>query len=189
MTQLRTWITTLMAALLAAALAHGCSIGGDEPWEADDDDTSGGDTDADTDSDGDSDSDSEGMDLSASDTCDETQEVDVPGDYAGDTNQATNLYAGSCAEELALSGPDLVMTFHLDEAATFVAEITSAEFAVPVLYLRDECAVDTAELACELSEVGPPTLSAELDAGDYYLFVDGNSSQDAGEFAISLTLE
>jgi len=185
-------MTTLAAAALAALLLHGCSIGGDEPWEADDDDP-GGDTDtdadSDSDSDGDSDSDSEGMDLSASDTCAEVQEVDVPGDYTGDTSQATNLYAGSCAEGIDLSGPDVVMTFTLDEAAAFVAEITSAEFAVPVLYLREECDVDSTELACELSEADPPTLTADLEAGTYFLFVDGNSSQDSGPFALSLSLE
>ena len=197
MTQLRLWTMTLMLAFVAAAIADGCSIGGDEPWEDEDDDggdvdsDSDGDTDSDGDSDtdGDSDSDTEGLDLSASDACDGAEEVDVPGDYYGDTTLATNLYAGSCAQEIDLSGPDLVLAFYLEEAGTFTAELTTTEIAVPVLYLRNDCAVDTTELTCAISETEGVDLSIELEPGDYSLFIDGNSAQDEGAFEISLTLE
>ncbi|MBW2278677.1 MAG: hypothetical protein JRF63_14395 [Deltaproteobacteria bacterium] len=195
MTHFKLWTLTLMMAFVVAALSDGCSIGGDEPWEDEDDD--GGDVDSDSDSDGDtdsdtdgdSDSDTEGYDLSAADACDGAEEVDVPGEYYGDTTLATNLSAGSCAETIDLSGPDLVLSFYLETAGTFSADLATSEIGVPVLYLRDECAVDTTELACAISETDGVELSIELEPGDYSLFIDGNSSQDEGEFEISLTLE
>jgi hypothetical protein len=179
--------------MLAAALAHGCSVGGDEPWEDEDDDGAGtdsdSDSDSDVDSDSDSDSDSEGMDLGASDACAEATEVDVPGDYFGDTNNGTNLYAGSCAEPIELSGPDLVLAFYLETAGTFSAALSTTEIDQPVLYLRNDCTVDTSELSCALGNTDGVTLVAELEQGDYSLFIDGNTSGDAGEFNLSLALE
>jgi hypothetical protein len=196
MKQLKTWLTTAAMALVAAALAYGCSVGGDEPWDADDDggdvdsdSDSDSDSDTDADSDSDSDTDTEAMDVSASGACGEAEVVDVPGNYYGDTSQSTNLYAGSCATEVDLSGPDLVLAFYLDITATFSAELTSGEIGEPVLYLRDDCEIDTSEIICALGNTDGVSLNMELEPGDYSLFIDGNTAQDEGAFELSLTLE
>jgi hypothetical protein len=186
---------TLMTGFLALALAHGCSVGGDEPWEDEDTDGSDVDTDSDSDTDTDSDSDTEsdgdteGTDLGASDACGDATEVDVPGNYYGDTNDGTNLYAGSCASDIDVSGPDLVLAFYLETAGTFVANLASTEIANPVLYIRDECGVDTSELSCASSGTDGVELVIELEQGDYSLFIDGDTADDAGAFTLSLDLE
>jgi Ca-activated chloride channel family protein len=90
-------ITWAFALALAGLLATSCSVGGDEPWEADDDyvgenDTdSDSDNDTDTDSDSDSDSDSD-ADADTDETfSDEAEDTDSESDEC-DTENETVLY-------------------------------------------------------------------------------------------------
>jgi hypothetical protein len=185
-------------ALLLVASIHACSVGGDEPWDADDD-PGGTDADADADSDADSDSDADGDSdtdsdseaLDFSEACQEAAEIDVPGSYEGDNTMAENDYVGECAAELETSGNDLVATFELDQAGLLTVDVTASEIAQPVLYLRHDCEDALSELACAVGFETLPwaAIAVDLEPGDYYLFVDGYTVEDIGAFTIEIGIE
>jgi hypothetical protein len=159
---------------LAVALAAGCSVGGDEPWEAAD---AGGDGDSDGDTDG-----NEG--LYGGEDCYESSDAVVPGSYDGTTEGMGDDYAGSCGG----SGPDLVIMFEQPQQGTFTAALVESEIAEAALYVREVCTDDATELACE-SGTSTPSLAVDLEEGFYFLFVDGVGASDEGSFTIELDVE
>ncbi len=109
---------------------------------------------------------------------------------------ATTLGAGdkfdaSCgASDAAANGPDRVFRIALRTRATVRIVVTAATFDA-VLSLRKACGDEPGgggpvELACESdADVGHrTTIERSLEAGTYWVVVDGQSPNDQGPFAL-----
>lgn len=74
------------------------------------------------------------------------------------------------------TGADAVFTFEvLDDETRVVLSVTTTEAGVnPVVSLREACALDESELACEVGSGGKSTLTGVLDAGVYFAWVEAD---------------
>lgn len=107
------------------------------------------------------------------------------------TAGATDKFATSCgAADAAPSGPDKVFKFVLPTRATVSIEVTAPNFDAAVA-LRKGCAdgavtAGDLELVCESdADAGHRTaIERPLEAGTYWIVVDGQSPNDQGPFTI-----
>ena len=96
-------------------------------------------------------------------------------DDGGGEYQAWDDYSDAACG--GTGGRDVVYSLTVTERS--ILDVTIATDFSPVTYLRSSCAAETS-LFC-----GADTLSAApLDPGTYYLFVDGASLSDAGDFTV-----
>ena len=96
----------------------------------------------------------------------------------------TNDYQGSCAG----NGLDRVFRFVL-EAPTAVTLFSVATFDT-VVYLRQSCGDPGTELTCN-DDSSPPgawgsRIAVELDAGEYFIFLDAYRYGDGGEYVMAI---
>jgi hypothetical protein len=108
---------------------------------------------------------------------------------SGTTAGAGDKFATSCASADA-SGPDRVYRFTLASRATVRLALTSSTFDA-TLALRRACAdasagAGTAELACESEpDVNHRSvIERPLEAGSYWVIVDGQTANDQGPFSL-----
>jgi hypothetical protein len=107
------------------------------------------------------------------------------------TAGATDKFATSCsAPDTGVGGPDKVFKFSLSARATVFIDVMAPGFDAAVA-LRKTCpdGVGTAgdvELACEADAdtTHRTTLERALEAGTYWVVVDGQSPNDQGPFTI-----
>jgi hypothetical protein len=121
----------------------------------------------------------------------------VAGRVAGGTTVgAGDRFATSCgaARDLATSGPDRVFRFSLASRAKVRIELTANGFDA-LLALRKSCgdAVRTSgnvELACngEPDRAKRTVMETSLEAGTYWVVVDGQSPNDQGAFTLKYTV-
>ncbi len=112
----------------------------------------------------------------------------------GTTAGTTDKFVTSCgAGDSGASGPDRVFKLALSSRATVFVDVTAPGFDAAVA-IRKTCA-DSAgpgdvELGCESdADAGHHTLlERPLDAGTYWVVVDGQSPNDQGPFTIKLRL-
>jgi len=116
-------------------------------------------------------SDKGGTELASGGTCG-APSVIVPGHvYTGNTEEGTDDAEGSCAG--SSGGRERVYRLDLPTRQRVVIEL-SAEFDT-ILYVRQgDCSDDAAEVKCN-DDAGPKRsrIDAVLDAGTYFVFVDG----------------
>lgn len=102
---------------------------------------------------------------------------------SGDTTHAGEDYSSSSCGGL---GRDRVYSFTLTSPMVLDAEVSGFD---TVLYLRSTCSSDASELVCNddssLATVSS-AISASLDPGTYYLFVDGYADEQ-GSYDLSAT--
>ncbi len=109
---------------------------------------------------------------------------------AGDTSALHDFsHSDSCGNlENALSrAPEAVYRLHLDRQSSVKATVTG-DFD-RVLYLRSTCDAPASQLECVDDWIDPPEVLTHphLDAGDYYLFVDGfGGPEEAGPYEVTL---
>jgi len=102
----------------------------------------------------------------------------------GDTSMAAGDYQAFCGNEDPGSGNDLVYAITVPEASTISYDLTSAGVLDPVMYVREDCDVDTA-LWCRDFSATTRLNNRHVDPGTHYLFVDGNAGT-SGEYTLTL---
>ena len=128
-------------------------------------------------------SDKNGADLASGGTC-AAPTVIAPGHvYTGSTEEGTDDAEGSCAG--SAGGRERVYRLDLPTRQRVVIEL-SAEFDT-ILYVRHgDCVDDAAEVKCN-DDAGPKRsrIDAVLDAGTYFVFVDGYGDE-AGSYRLQV---
>jgi MYXO-CTERM domain-containing protein len=120
------------------------------------------------------------------DVCAAALEIEATGTQTltNTTVTAQNDYAGSC---IGGSANDRVYTFTVTRPTLVEAISTGYDTG---LYLRSTCDDTSTELACNDDSTPPGGLGSriqsELDAGTYYLFVDGYAS-NAGAYTLTVS--
>ncbi len=127
--------------------------------------------------------------LDASNQCPATTSIPVhatPVVIDGDTSAASNdTDVPSCNGSGTGDGNDVVFSVIPTRDGTLNVEVTGAY--TMAIYVRPTCT--GSELACTI-DVGDITLRTDVLMGiTYDVFVDGDSSSDAGPFTIALSLE
>src|SRR4029077_6587528 len=120
----------------------------------------------------------------AAGTCDSPIPV-TAGTYAGNTSHGDSDNEGSCASS---SSRELV--YKLDLASRQRVTIDVDPHFDAVLYVRkDDCGDPEAEVACndDAGHQRKSKVDEVLEAGTYFVFVDGYSS-DSGAFKMTVTL-
>ncbi len=105
---------------------------------------------------------------------------DQGGEYCGDTSDTVNFYNAvteligqNCS--VPAYGPDYV--FKLTSDAEFELVVTVQADWQPAVYVRTSCTTASSQVACEEAPAGATVgLHRMLDAGTYYLFLDGEAS-------------
>ncbi|RJO65743.1 MAG: hypothetical protein C4523_15495 [Myxococcales bacterium] len=109
-------------------------------------------------------------------------EIGVP--ISDDTNDAHDDDRPSCSYGL---GPDKVYIYELDFPGVMTVSLWSDFDAV--LFVRSDCLDQSTEIRCadEAPEGGVETLElTDLNAGGYYIFVDGRRPSDKGSFTLEV---
>lgn len=113
------------------------------------------------------------------------------GDLTGNTRRGDAEHAGSCA---SADSKELIYKLELQRRQRVTIEVNPQQFD-SVLYIRkDDCADADAEVACNDDMSGSRSssrgsrLDEVLDAGTYYVFVDGYGS-DVGTFRMRTALQ
>ncbi len=128
------------------------------------------------------------------DVCANAVPIQLTGNTASftvDTFPANDDYQGSC-NTIQKNSPEVV--YRLTLASTASVSITSREpdggTADPVIYLRAAPCETGVELDCQDELPGRPEniMLSGLDAGDYYLFVEGYGLGGAGPTEVTVTV-
>lgn len=103
----------------------------------------------------------------------------------GDTTGGTDRFQATCAGGAASA--DLVYRLVIRRTSTvrISSETTSWDGAI---YIRSDCTDPTTERGCndDAGDNRHSMIETELEAGTYYVFVDGFSSGNAGEFTLDV---
>jgi hypothetical protein len=112
-------------------------------------------------------------------SCEEPIALEVGATVQGSTRSAAHVFAGSCVR--SGQAPEQVYRFDITEPVQFEATINSDYDGA--LYLLTACGDLRSELACndDAPDTSRSHIEAMLDAGTYYLVVDGFSN-GAGNF-------
>jgi hypothetical protein len=110
----------------------------------------------------------------------------VPGRPVQGTTSGTDRLHASCGNRAR--SPEQVYSIHLTERRHLVVDV-HAQFD-SVLSLRAACDRESSELACNDDYQGQRAsrIEADLDAGTYYVVVDGFDQGNAGAFTIEATV-
>ena len=111
---------------------------------------------------------------------------DPDGTWHGTTTGLVADHRGSCG---STSGEDVVFTFDLTVRRIFTADTIGSDFNT-LLYLRTDACTPGTELDCDDDGAGSgdaSRISMTLDAGTYWLVVDGNSGAD-GNYVLNIAL-
>jgi hypothetical protein len=119
------------------------------------------------------------------DTCACPLDVSAGGTFTGTTSSAANDTSGGCGGS---SGSDRVFYLHLDGRADVAVSTVGSSFDT-ILYVRRGTCTGSDEVGCDDDGGGGLTslVSATLDAGDYFIFVDGYGS-GSGSFQLNVTV-
>ncbi len=117
------------------------------------------------------------------DGCAQAIDVTLGQEIHGDTTFAQDDYRASCTAPLSHDAGDVVYRFELDRRTRVVATLDTGDRPwAGCLYLRTTCLDMRTEQGCD--DLGP-RLDLELDAGEYFLFVDG-WRDGHGEFTLHI---
>jgi hypothetical protein len=127
-----------------------------------------------------------GCELAEADgTCAAPYLLDLAAGYVlGSTTGASDDHVGSCVASTAAG--EIVYLLELDSARRVTFETEGFD---TVLYLRSACADPFSELDCD-DDDGPgrgSRLVVDLDAGTYYLLVDGYNEE--GDYTLAMVVE
>jgi len=120
--------------------------------------------------------------VAGNDTCDEAEELEDGVAAEGSTVGVGDEYDTGCSDETAISG-DLVYSFTLEERTGVKLTLTSDEGLMSVA-VRSACRAPDSEMFCDFTAADPdlPSITTILDAGTYYVLVDGLGVE--GEFEL-----
>jgi len=121
----------------------------------------------------------------SNDTCAGAINVGSGGTFSGTTCGANNDYTGSCGSS---TSPDVVYVMNLISRSNVDINTCSGTSWDTVLYLRSGSCTGT-EIGCSDDACGVQSrITATLDPGTYYIFVDGFGSGNAGAFMLSVSI-
>lgn len=103
----------------------------------------------------------------------------------GDTTGATDRFQATCAGGAA--SPDLVYRLVIRRTSTVRISSEQEEWD-GAIYIRSDCADATTERGCndDAGDNRHSMIETELEAGTYYVFMDGFASGNAGEFTLDV---
>jgi hypothetical protein len=118
------------------------------------------------------------------DACSSAQPL-TPGTVSGSTISANASFTGSCSS--SQDSPDLVYALNLTERSRVRARIVNSDMRA-ALYIQSTCGQQSSEIACEAAgpRFGLPSIERVLDAGTYYLVVDGLDQNEFGDFELAV---
>jgi hypothetical protein len=124
------------------------------------------------------------------DPCAGLEVISGSGAFSGTTIGMFDDFAGTCGGS---GGQDVTYEVQIAAPSRFVAEIGSMTSTWDtVLHLRSVCNDQATQLACNDDYTGIGLLShieaASLDAGTYYLTVDGLGSWASGAYTVNVTI-
>lgn len=110
-----------------------------------------------------------------------------PGVTTGDTSQRTDSFQSTCANNSP--GPDEVFSLQVNSPSRLRAQSSQMGFDGS-LYMRTTCDAFTSEIACndDYMSANASAISALVQPGTYYLFVDGYSSSGGGPHTLQVDL-
>jgi hypothetical protein len=128
-------------------------------------------------------------DLGALDTSCRTAPLIHPGtQITGDTSTSTDRFQATCAG--GANSPDVIyrLVLRRRSAVTITSEQTGWDGAI---YVRGDCTDMNTELGCsdDAGDNRHSMLTTELEAGTYYVFVDGYSSGNSGPFTLDVDVQ
>jgi len=129
---------------------------------------------------------SETMAAPPNDACSEAlAALPIPSDVTGTTLFATN---STSPEGRPGDGPDVVFRVSVNESESLVLDTLGTEFD-PVVYVRSgSCSGSEVVPSDDLFGRKPPRLTySSLGAGDYFIFIDGETVADRGDFKLTVT--
>jgi hypothetical protein len=117
------------------------------------------------------------------DTCDRAVDVGYGGTWYGNTCAMNDDYQGTCT---STTSPDVVYVGSLYWPMTVQIDTTGSSYDT-VLYVRQGDCYGP-EVGCDDDGGGWPasSLTLSLDAGTYYIFVDGWSSSSCGDYVLNV---
>jgi hypothetical protein len=122
--------------------------------------------------------------ICGNDTCDRAINVDMGGTFYGNTSMLTDDYQGTCASS---DSPDAVYYGTVPFPMRVRIDTNGSGYDT-VLYVRqDDCYGP--EIGCD-DDAGDGTnslLELFLEAGTYYIFVDGWGSYSSGDYVLNVT--
>ena len=122
-----------------------------------------------------------GQATAPNDTCRGAVTLGPDQDGRADTFLAADDTRGSCIVEPG--APDVVYEVELGARSLFTATASGGDLTEPVLYLQRTCGDAASEAAC-----GARQVSSVLDAGTYYLVVDGARRDAMGQVTVRYEL-
>jgi hypothetical protein len=105
-----------------------------------------------------------------------------------DSTSGDDAFAPGCVEHA--SGPEAVFRLVLEESSNVVLALNSQGLD-GVLYVRSDCMDPGSEVACndDHGSKDRSEVRTTLEAGAYFVFVDGHGPEDAGPFALEATVQ
>jgi hypothetical protein len=116
-------------------------------------------------------------------TCDCPVDLSIPTSHDGDTTSAGSAYDSSC--EWSSGGAEIVHRLVLTSATDTIFWIESEFFFDVILHIR-EATCDGTELFCIDPDFDGHFIGSHLDAGTYYVFVDGRTASEAGTYTLDV---
>ncbi len=123
--------------------------------------------------------------MGESDTCPGTPIV-IGDVVTGSTTGKAHNYVGTCAT--SSTSPDVVYQFTLTKKYKIVARLTPSGWD-SVLYIRKTSCTSTESsnsIDCKDTVSTPEVITQVLNAGTYFIFVDGYGSSNSGNYTLSL---
>jgi hypothetical protein len=120
------------------------------------------------------------------DNCTSAQPL-APGVIRGSTMSAGSDITGSCST--SQDAPDLVYALNLSEASRVRVRMVRSDMRV-AFYLQSTCGAQASEVTCVAATPQDPSpmLERVLNAGNYFLIVDGVDENEFGDFEMNVEI-
>jgi hypothetical protein len=126
--------------------------------------------------------------LEPTSACDDAELVTESDSFEGDTTGEADDFQTNCGG--SATSPDLPYRIEMETAFNLVAEVVDAPFDT-VLHLRRVCDDQSSQIACD-DDGGDGVMSrieqSGLEAGTYYLIMDGYGSGSSGRYTLQIDL-
>jgi len=121
----------------------------------------------------------------ANDTCDSPTNLLSGGTFTGTTCVASNDYTAGCGN--SAQSPDVVYQLDLSQRSMVVVDTCTGTTWNTVVHLRGDGCAGGYEVACSNDACGEQSrIEVAVDAGTYYVIVDGFGTGNSGPFTLNV---